>query len=243
METNQPASPTVDATSFVKDSRAGDTKQTVGQGTATVKIPQKREPTPRQIKAAQLMAENGRKDKPASTGAILKEAGYSDAVVDVPSKVTSSPVFQELLEQFMPDNTLAETHKRLLSTRKIEHMVFPLGPEGEDDDNLSGSTPNAPNPMDDIGSPVERTTLSDKEIKDMLAEVNCTVKRIVHGQTARHVYFWAHDAKAQGSALELAYKMKGYLSKDGNGSSQFNFNFGTQNFVDAEKNNSQTVSN
>jgi hypothetical protein len=194
-------------------------------------VPQKRKPTPRQIKAAELMAENGRKAKPASTGQILKEAGYSDAVVDVPSKVTDSPVFQDLLEQFMPDNDLATVHKRLLNTRKIEHMVFPLGQADEDDPNLSGANPNEHNPMDDLTYPVERTTLTDQEIKDMLAEVNCTVKRIVHGQTARHVYFWAHDAKAQGQALELAYKMKGHLGKDGNGGNTFNFNTGTQNFI------------
>lgn len=197
---------------------------------ATSKKTQKRKPTPRQIKAAQLMVENGRREKPVSTGEILREAGYSEAVADVPSKVTDSPVFRELLDQFIPDNTLAQTHARLLSTRKIEHMTFPLGPEGEDDENLSGANPNQPSEIEEF---VERTTLTDQEIKDMLADVNCQVKRIVHGNTARHVYFWAHDANAQSKALELAYKMKGHLTKDGGSGNQFNFNFnsGTQQFV------------
>lgn len=203
----------------------------VGKGSIASK-PTNRTPTPRQIKAAQLMAENGSRAKPLNKGEIMKEAGYSLEIQSVPSKVTDSTTFQALLEKYMPDVDLATVHRRLLDTRKIEHMVFPLGPEGEDDENLSGSNPNQYNPMDDLDHPVERTTLTDVEIKEMLAEVNCKVKRIVHGQTARHVYFWAHDAKAQAGALELAYKMKGLIGKDGSGSTtQANFNFGTQNFV------------
>lgn len=205
-------------------------------------IPQKRKPTIRMIKAAQLMAENGSKPKPSSKGEIMKKAGYSKTVQTVPSKITNSPTFQELLDSFMPDNDLATVHKRLLQTRKIEHMIFPLGPEGDDDDNLSGSQPNAVNPMDGLPNVNQRTTLTDQEIKDMLKEVNCIVKRIVHGETARHVYFWVHDAKAQAGALELAYKMKGHLSAAGDGGS-FNFNFGTQNFVKTESNTPPEVSN
>lgn len=185
----------------------------------------------RQRKAAILYTENVRNQRPKSDGEVLREAGYTQEVSEQPGRVIESDSFQKLLEEVLPDAALAETHERLLKTRKIEHMVFPLGQEGEDDPNLSGATPNEHNPMDDLTYPVERTTLSDQEIKDMLAEVNCIVKRIVHGQTARHVYFWAHDAKAQASALELAYKLKGRLQKDGTGSGGINFNFGTQNFI------------
>lgn len=197
---------------------------------------QLRAPTTKQIKAAQLMAENGGKVKPLSKGEILKRAGYSKEVQDTPTKVTKSPVFQDLLDQFMPDNDLATVHKRLLNTRKLEHMIFPLGPENEDDPNLSGSQPNTYNPIDGIPQIKQRTTLTDQEIKDMLSEVNCIVKRVVHGETARHVYFWAHDSKAQASALELAYKMKGHIGKEGQGSG-INFNFGTQTFVKKVENN------
>lgn len=205
-----------------------------------VRAYQRTAPPPKMVKAAKLVVENGGKDKPLSKGEIMAQAGYSAAIQKTPNKITDSPTFQDLLEQYMPNDNLAKVHQRLLNTRKIEHMVFPLGPVGEDDDNLSGANPNEANPMDDLTYPVERTTLTDQEIKDMLAEVNCVVKRIVHGQTARHVYFWAHDAKAQAGALELAYKMKGLLgSGDGNkGGGGINFNFGSQTFVKTGGDNS-----
>lgn len=196
-------------------------------------MPQKRKPTPRQIKAAQLMAENGRKSKPVSTGEIMKQAGYSPSVIEKPSKVTDSPVFQELLDQYIPDVNLAQVHARILNTRKLEHMMFPL--EHGDPDDMHN-----PLPVDEELREYEIDNqkriidnLSDEDIINMLAEVNCTTKKIIHGEQARHVYFWAHDAAAQTKALELAYRMKGHLSKEGNGGNQFNFNFGAseQSFV------------
>jgi hypothetical protein len=143
-------------------------------------------------------------------------AGYSPTTAVNPKKnLISQPGFQELLEQHLPDSLLIDTHSNLLKSTKIEHMVFPLGPKDEDDPNFSGSNPNAKNPLDDLDKPVERTSLTDKEITAMLAEVNCTVKRIVHGQSARHVYFWVPNTKAQQDALKLAYDVKGKLeSKD-----------------------------
>jgi hypothetical protein len=202
-----------------------------GKGSAGKKRTARRAPTVKQIRAAKLMSENIISDKPKTTGEIMKEAGYSDTIAVAPSKITQSDSFQDLLAEYMPDDDLATVHKRLLQTRKIEHMVFPLGPEGEDDEYLSGARPNQPN---DVEEYVERTSLTDQEIKDMLAEVNCVVKRIVHGQTARHVYYWAHDANAQTKALELIYKLKGLLGKDDKGAGGINiFNLGqsTQQFV------------
>lgn len=216
-------------------------KATKGRAEASfvkVRAYQRATPPPKMVKAAKLMAENGSRPQPLPKAEIMKEAGYSTTIQRAPSKITDSPTFQELLEQYMPNDNLAQVHKRLLNTRKIEHMVFPLGPVDEDDENLSGSNPNAYNALDGLDHPVERTTLSDQEIKDMLAEVNCVVKRIVHGQTARHVYYWAHDAKAQSTALELAYKMKGLIGKGEGDKPPINLNFGVQNFVKTAQDNS-----
>ena len=188
-----------------------------------IDIPKKkhmRRPTAKQVKAAKLVSENIGNPKPKPMGEILREAGYSQETSESPSLVTASPTYQALLEKFMPDDDLANTHKRLLSMRKLDHMVFPLGPEGEDDENLSGASPNQRN---DIEEYVERTTMTDGEIKEMLAEVGCQVRKIVHGDTARHVYFWAHDANAQKGALELAYKLKGLLGKNNDAGDVFNF--------------------
>lgn len=110
-------------------------------------------------------------------------------------------------------------------------MVFPL--EHQDPADLAHAYPVDEELREqEIADRRIIDNLTDEDVIDMLAEVNCKVKRIVHGETARHVYFWAHDAKAQAGALELGYKMKGYLGKDGSGGGNtFNFNQGTQNFI------------
>jgi hypothetical protein len=205
-------------------------KTFITTGKGSKKTIQGRRPTPKQIKAVQLLVENGGLDKPKPTGDILREAGYSEAIASTPAKVIDSPVIQDLLNQFMPDNLLAETHRRLLTTRKIEHMVFPL--EYQDPSDLSHAFPvDEAQREQEIQERRIIDNLSDEDIIDMLSEVGCKVKRIIHGDTARHVYYWAHDAKSQANALELAYKMKGYLSKDDKGATNLNFNFGMQSFV------------
>ena len=49
----------------------------------------------------------------------------------------------------------------------------------------------------------------DKDIKELLKSVNCTVKRIQRGEQAVHCWFWARDNFALKSGLDLAYKLKG----------------------------------
>jgi len=154
-------------------------------------------------KAFDIMVENG-----GVVSTAMIEAGYSPATAKTPQKLTQSKAWQELMAEYLPDHEIAEKHKQLLNSTTVDHMVFPLGPKGEDDVNLSGgrSDTNA-DKKDEIK--VERTTLTDQEIKDMLAEVGCKVRRIVHGETARHVYFWTADSKARKDAIDMAYKLKG----------------------------------
>lgn len=201
----------------------------------------RRAPTPRQIKAAKLVVENVGNDKPKSQGEILREAGYSVAISENPKKIIESDSFQDLLAQVIPDDSLTEIHKRLLNTRKIEHMVFPL--EHQNPDQLLEPMPIVPELIEkEIAEHQVIDNLTDQDIVDMLAEVNCKVKKIMHGETARHVWYWAHDASAQSKALELAYKVKGVIKKDSGGDSgSVNFNFGTQNFV-KEVNNGGGIS-
>ncbi len=153
-------------------------------------------PTPKQIKAAKKISENLASSKPKSTGEVLREAGYSQSVSETPSLVTETKGFQELLEEYMPDEMLMEVHQGLLKTTKIEHMVFPTGYK------LTADKPEGD----------EGKTLSDEEIIDMLADIGCECRKIVHGETARHVYYWSPDANARKSAVELAYKIKGRIT-------------------------------
>lgn len=164
-------------------------------------------PTERHKKAYKKMVENG-----GNKAMALRGAGYSNAVVNTPQKVTKSKGWQELLEKNLPDKLLASKHKALLKSTRVEHMVFPLGPKGEDDLNLSGAKPDKDKGKDEQ-IVAERITLTDEEIIKMLRQVNCKVKRIVHGETARHVYFWSTDNMALKNALELAYKIKGRMKE------------------------------
>lgn len=164
--------------------------------------------TLKQKKAIANVVENG-----GNVSRAMMDAGYTPATANTPQKLTESKAWKEIMEESLPDNFLAEKHVELLNSSRIDHMVFPLGPKDEDDINFSGAKvkkegedkPEAKMPEEYK----ERTTLTDKEIIEMLAEVNCKVRRIVHGETARHVYFWAADNMARDKALDKAYKLKG----------------------------------
>ncbi len=66
----------------------------------------------------------------------------------------------------------------------------------------------------DIGHMVFPLKTTDQEIKELLASVNCTPKKIQHGMEAIHVWFWARNNKAIKDALELAYKLKGSFAPE-----------------------------
>lgn len=51
--------------------------------------------------------------------------------------------------------------------------------------------------------------VSDKEIKELLKEANCIVKKIMHSETQTHVWFFSADNNARKNALDMAYKLKG----------------------------------
>jgi hypothetical protein len=134
--------------------------------------------TNRQEKAVQIYVENRGK----SVSAAMREAGYSDTTAKNPKNLTESPQWMELLDKYLPDKKLADAHKKLLSAKKIEHMVFPLAME-------------------------------QKDIRSLLKSVGCTPRKIQHGDSAIHVWFWAPDTAAQAKAVELGYKVKGKLTQ------------------------------
>lgn len=158
-----------------------------------------------------------------NVSAAMREV-YAPSTATSTGIITNLPEFKDLLEKYLPEDDILSVHKGLMMSTKMDHMVFPLGPEGEDEINLSGGV----NPPEDVEVEegdideedeepefkAERTTLTDKEIVAMLAEVNCTVRRIVHGNSARHVYFWAPDNRARKDGLDMAYKIRNRYPKD-----------------------------
>ncbi len=165
----------------------------------------KRRPTAKQIKAVKATLENLGTDKPKSQGQILAESGYAPAIVKNPQMVTESKGFKDLFLEGITDLDLVGKHKNLLNSTKLEHMTFPLGPKEESSEEMEGG----------LGDEFkERTTLTDDEIEGLLAGVNCVVQRVVHGDHARHVYFWAQDSRALKDGLDMAYKLKGFYAPE-----------------------------
>lgn len=149
-------------------------------------------PTPKQKIAFSLISENIRNPKPDTTlGKTMLEAGYSAQVALKPKLVTESKGFKELMEEAgLDDASLTRTHSELLKSARLDHMIFALGPKKDEEKK-------------------DNSVLSDEDIKRLLADVNCTVRRIVHRETARDVYFWSPDNKSRKEALDMAYKLKG----------------------------------
>jgi len=60
-------------------------------------------------KVAKDVLENGGSIAPA-----MRKAGYSEAYSKNPHKITSSKSWQELMEQYLPDDLLASKHQELI---------------------------------------------------------------------------------------------------------------------------------
>lgn len=69
----------------------------------------------------------------------MRAAGYSESSAKTPKKLTESDGWQELMDKYLPDKKLVDTHKKLLNAHKLEHMVFPLGMEEADIKKLLNS--------------------------------------------------------------------------------------------------------
>lgn len=143
----------------------------------------KKKPTIKQQKAMEEVVGNG-----GNVTAAMREAGYSEATINTPQKLTESKAWAEYMEEHLSDETLAQKHNELLNSSRLDHMTFPP---------LSKKKKN------------QSKNLTDEEIIEFLAEVNCTVRKIMHGELVRHVYFWSADNRARKDALDMAYKLKG----------------------------------
>lgn len=143
------------------------------------------------------ISENIRNPQPDFTlGKTILEVGYSQRVSEKPKLVTESKGFRELMEaNGLDDQSLTRLHNDLLQSARLDHMVFPLGPKKHE-------------------SPEDDEMLSDTDIKEMLAELKCVVRRVVHGETARHVYFWSPNDKIRKDALDMGYKLKGHYAPE-----------------------------
>lgn len=78
------------------------------------------EPTEKQKRAFKEIVENGR-----NKGDAMVRAGYSENTAKAPTKMTNTKGWQELMEEYLPDEDLTKKHQELLNATRLEHMVFP----------------------------------------------------------------------------------------------------------------------
>ncbi len=140
----------------------------------------KKDPTKRQQLLARVIAENIRNKKPVIMQDAMEEAGYSPSYAASSTRLKETKSWNELLDAAFPDDEVLKVHKGLMNSTRVDHQVYPL----------------------------ETPELTDAHIVELLAAVNCTVKKIVHGDTSRHVYYWVANDKARKEALDMLYKLK-----------------------------------
>jgi|GEM_PF-1107146 len=130
--------------------------------------------------------------KGKTLGEAMKDAGYSQNYADNPQQLRKTKSWETLIETVLSDDKLIQVHSELLNSSTIDHLTFPVFIESKSKKKK-----------------VKGEQLTDEEITELLKSVNCVVKKIVHGEQARHVYFWSADNMARDKALDKAYKLKG----------------------------------
>lgn len=121
------------------------------------------------------------------------DAGYSESYAKS-GHIKETKSWEILIEERLSDDTLTRVHTELLNSHRPDHMVFPpllMIKNKKGGDNVT--------PKEEI---------TDEMIIEFLASTGCKVKRIVHGDQARHVYFWSPDNMARDKALDKGYKLK-----------------------------------
>lgn len=84
-------------------------------------------PTKRQRKAAERVIKKGE-----SPSRAMRKVGYSKGTSKNPKNLTQSKGWEQLMNEYLPDSLVAETHQNLLKASAVDHMVFPL--DATDDD-------------------------------------------------------------------------------------------------------------
>lgn len=135
--------------------------------------------TARQHRAVKKTIENLRKSKPESMGKVLRDSGYPYSSSTVPNQITKSKGFQELMEQYLPEENVIREHGNLLTSSRHENYIFPR----DENDKVI------------------------KEIVEAIS--GCKLIRIRQNNTAKRAYYWCPDNNSRKDAIDLAYKLRG----------------------------------
>ncbi len=137
-----------------------------------------RQATLRQKRTVEMVA-TGR-----SKAQILRDAGYSKAIVRHPQRVFNSPVVIILLREMRRNpkrETLeqaTEAQKALFHAHRLESIAFPK-------------------------------SVSHDDIRDFFSQDGFAVRKIVNTQRSRRAYYLAPDNVTRARAIDMYYKMQG----------------------------------
>ena len=137
--------------------------------------------SPRQLVVVKALSEivgKNKGKKKITMGKLMLDAGYSLAYSQSPERLTKNKTFQELLEQYLPDDLLTNNHSSIIDAKSIDHRTFPLAMSDE-----------------------EMT-----EVIESVA--GCVVQKIQHGDQANHIWYWTPDNTNRLNAIKEAYKIK-----------------------------------
>ena len=87
--------------------------------------------------------------------------------------------------------------ERKAYARKIEHMTFP---PYSAEKALKHHAESAET-LEDLSEEIRGEQLTDADIREMFEELGTPVRRIVHGDMVRHVYYWAENHMANLDAI------------------------------------------
>jgi hypothetical protein len=150
----------------------------------------KRKPTLKQVTAIRLWVESGGKRSIASIG---REAGYSEATIKNPNKITRSYSMQKAFEEAgINDNLLAKTHSDLIGANKIESKEFLFARKGK-----------------------KLIPWTDDQIEQYFKRLKgAEIISIVSFPDRKMVDYSIPESMARKDALNLAYKVKGDFVAD-----------------------------
>lgn len=118
-----------------------------------------------------------------SIGEAMRRAGYTESSAKNPKNLTNSASWQQMMDTYLPDIELMAKHNDLLKAKKLEKAEFPK-------------------------------YVTQEMIREILLEAGCTPRNYESNPMTDNimVWYWAPDHRAQASALDLAYKLKGKLT-------------------------------
>lgn len=124
-----------------------------------------------------IVAEKIRKGAKINKQEVMIEAGYSPTTAST-SNPNVKKTWNEILEQFFPDEVIAHAENGQLNASHIDHFVFAKSISNEEIKEVIESYPN------------------------------CKLKKISETETTKHAYFFAPDNNAVSKSLDRIYKMK-----------------------------------